>query len=125
MALTQYRSSLQTKLSNFSKKAARIVTKKSKKEACNFKAIQVMFNALKTEYDKWFFQLVDIFQGVEESIANIESFQWELKDEYAELQTLEEKYKWGMIGSGALALVGLPLTAYSLAIVLGTGSLHY
>ena len=82
MALTLYKTSLKAKLSGFSKKSERIVLKKSKKEACNFKAIQIMFNALKKEYDGWFFKLVDIFQGIEESIVNIEKFQWEIKDEF-------------------------------------------
>ncbi len=85
MALTLYKTSLKAKLSGFSKKSERIVLKKSKKEACNFKAIQIMFNALKKEYDGWFFKLVDIFQGIEESIVNIEKFQWEIKDEFEEL----------------------------------------
>jgi hypothetical protein len=74
IALNQYKSSLRSKLGNFSRKSERIVLKKSQKEACNFKAIQIMFNALKKEYDSWFFNLVDLFQGIEETITKLESF---------------------------------------------------
>jgi len=52
---------LQQRIITFSEKSEKIIAKKAQNKSCNFSAVKMYFNALKKDYDTWFFLLVDVF----------------------------------------------------------------
>eukprot|EP00347_Sterkiella_histriomuscorum_P022440 403338480 len=113
------------RIQKFSDKSIKIVEQKVQQKSTNFSAIKLFFNTLKQEYDKWFYLLVDVFQGIQEIIQQIEKFQWQIKDKLEELTTQDAKCKWAMYSSAFVTLLGMPVSGYSVALAIGTGSIKY
>ncbi|CDW86389.1 UNKNOWN [Stylonychia lemnae] len=116
---------LQPRISMFAKKSEKIVNQKVQQQQCNFSAIKHYFITLKKEYDQWFFILIDIFQGIEEIVMALEKLQWGIKDELVSLKKEDEKCRWGIYSSAIITLMGMPVSGYSVALAIGTGSFQY
>lgn len=85
----------------------------------------MFFASIKKDYDTWFYMLIDVFQGIEESVCSLEKLQWAIKDRYEELKIKDERCKWGMYSSAIITLLGMPVTGYSVALALSSGSFKY
>lgn len=58
-------------------------------------------------------------------MCSLEKLQWRIRDKLEELKNSDEKCKWAMYSSAIIALLGMPVSGYSVAIAIGSGSFKF